>query len=221
MVVGCLSPDFEYFFRLAPGGGYGHTWLGVLVMDLPLSLLVLWFYEGYGKVGLYTIAPGLFPFREEELEARPVARGLSQWMVVIVSILLGATTHIVWDSFTHNHFWPYTHIAFLRASLPTLFGHEFRMYGFLQFASSVVGMVVLFAMWVKWIGNMKEPGVPMVRRLGIVLLGVAVLAGILRTIAIRHTAGRLSITADGVVTFFTAILLLIGLVGLWRRRMPE
>lgn len=221
MVVGCLSPDFEYLFRLAPGGGYGHTWLGILILDLPLSLFALWLYQSYGKLGLHTIAPGLFPFREEELEARSVAHGLRQWIVLIVSILLGAVTHIVWDSFTHDHFWPYAHIAFLRESFQAPWGHQIRMYSFLQFVSSVVGTAVLLAMWARWRRDAGASGVPMVRRLGILFAGVAVLAGVLRDIAIRHKAGKLTMTADWVVTFFTAILLLIGLMGLWQRRIPE
>src|SRR5579875_1686228 len=42
LVVGCLSPDFEYFLRGEARGSFGHTLTGLIVLDLPLSLLVLW-----------------------------------------------------------------------------------------------------------------------------------------------------------------------------------
>jgi Domain of unknown function (DUF4184) len=216
MVVGCLSPDFEYFLRLAPQGSFGHTWLGMLVADLPLSLLVLWLYQSYLKAGLYAVAPGLFPFRE----ARPVARGLMQWVIVVASILLGAATHIVWDSFTHQQSWPYEHIAFLRVHVPLSIWRA-DICNVLQVASSLAGMVVLLAMWARWVGTARRPGVPTVRGLGVVLAAMALLIAVLRVVAMANLFGKLVLTIIGVVTFLTMLLLLVGLAGAWRRWMPE
>jgi hypothetical protein len=220
MVVGSLSPDFEYFVRLAPQGTFGHTWLGVLVADLPFSLLVLWLYQSYLKAGLYAVAPGLFPFRESERKAGPVARGLMQWVIVVASILLGAATHIVWDSFTHKRLGPYDHIAFLRTHIP-VFHWRVDMSSFLQIASSVAGMVVLLVIWARWVGAERRPGEPTIRRLGIVLAAVALLIAVLRAMVMAHFFGKLDLTIVGVVTFLTTLLLLVGLAGAWRRWMPE
>ncbi|WP_082661995.1 DUF4184 family protein [Terracidiphilus gabretensis] len=220
MVVGCLSPDFEYFFQLAPQGSFGHTWLGVLVADLPVSLLVLWLYQSYLKAGLYAVGPGLFPFREEGRKAEPIARGAMQWVIVVVSILLGAATHIVWDAFTHKHLWPYDHIAFLRTHF-SVFRWRVDMCNFLQTASSVAGMVVLLVMWTRWAGAARQPGMPTVRRLGAVLAAMALLIAVLRTVAMAYLFGKLVLTIIGVVTFLTTLLLLVGLTGAWRRWMPE
>jgi Domain of unknown function (DUF4184) len=220
LVVGSLSPDFEYFVRLAPQGTFGHTWLGVLVADLPFSLLVLWLYQNYLKAGLYAVAPGLFPFREAERKAGPVARGLMQWLIVVASILLGAATHLAWDSFTHKDSWPYEHIAFLQTHIP-VFHWRVDMSTFLQVASSVAGMVVLLVLWARWAGSERRPGVPTVRRLGFVLPAVAVLIALLRAMAMAHLFGKLDFAIIAVVTFLTALLLLVGLAGAWRRWMPE
>lgn len=220
MVVGSLSPDFEYFVRLAPQGTFGHTWLGVLVADLPFSLLVLWLYQNYLKTGLYATAPGLFPFREAERKAGPVARGLMHWVIVVASILLGAATHIVWDSFTHKRSWPYEHIAFLQTHIP-VFHWRVDMSTFLQVASSVAGMVVLLVLWARWVGTERRPGMPTVRRLGVVLAAIAVLIALLRAMALAHLFGKLDFTIIAIVTFLTALLVLVGLAGAWRRWMPE
>jgi hypothetical protein len=220
MVVGCLSPDFEYFLRLAPQGDFGHTWLGVLAADLPLSLLVLWLYQSYFKTGLYAVAPGLFPFREEERKARPVAHGLWQWAIVVVSILLGAATHLAWDSFTHKHSWPYDHIAFLRMHVPVAFWRA-DVCNVLQAFSSVAGVAVLFVLWARWVGAERRPGVPAVTRLGAVLVAVALVIGILRAVAMAHLFGKLILTILGVVTFLTTLLLMVCLVGAWQKWMSE
>ena len=220
IVIGCLSPDFEYFFRLAPQGSFGHTWLGVLVADLPVSLLVLWLYQCYLKAGLYAVAPGLFPFREVERKAGPIARGLMQWVIIVASVLLGAVTHIVWDAFTHRHLWPYNHIAFLRTHIP-VFHWRVDTCNFLQAASSVAGMLVLLVMWARWVEASRRPGMPTVRRLGVVLAAMALLIAVLRAVAMAYLFGKLVLTIIGVVTFLTTLLLLVGLVGARQRFIQE
>jgi hypothetical protein len=220
MVVGCLSPDFEYFFRLAPQGDFGHTWLGILAADLPLSLLVLFVYQSCFKAGLYAIAPGLFPFREEERKPKPVARGLGQWAIVVASILLGVATHIAWDAFTHKDLWLYAHVAFLRVVVPIPLWHA-EMCDVLQVASSVAGVAVLLVLWGRWMEAERQPGVPAVRRLGVVFVFLALLAAILRAEVMVHLYGRLILTIIGVVTFLTALILLVGLTGAWQKWMSE
>jgi hypothetical protein len=219
MVVGSLSPDFEYFFRLAPQGSFGHSWLGVLVADLPLSLLVLWLYQSCLKAGLYAAAPGLFPFREDERKARPVARGWMQWAIVAASVLLGAATHLVWDSFTHKHSWPYEHIALLRVHV-SLIVWRADLCDVLQVASSVAGVCVLFVLWAGWIKAARRPGVPAVSRAGVVSAAAAILIAILRTATV-HFSGKLTLTIIAVVTFLTVLLLLVGLMGAWQRWARE
>jgi Domain of unknown function (DUF4184) len=39
LLVGTFAPDFEYFLRLSPDDGFGHTLLGTFVLTLPLALL--------------------------------------------------------------------------------------------------------------------------------------------------------------------------------------
>src|SRR6201994_3036071 len=57
VIIGCFSPDFEYFVPFAHHGAFGHSWLGVLVLDLPLSLLVLWLFHRYAKEPLAACLP--------------------------------------------------------------------------------------------------------------------------------------------------------------------
>src|SRR5262245_60819187 len=67
-VVGCLSPDFEYFLRLVPRGSFGHTLPGVFLLGLPLSLAVLWLFQRYVADALVAVAPRLFPLRQDSVE---------------------------------------------------------------------------------------------------------------------------------------------------------
>jgi hypothetical protein len=50
LLVGTFAPDFEYFLRLSPDDGFGHTLLGTFVLTLPLALLVLWLFHTFVKL---------------------------------------------------------------------------------------------------------------------------------------------------------------------------
>ena len=71
LIVGSMAPDLEYFFRLRPGGGAGHALLGVLWLDLPLSLLIIGLFHGIVKKPLIFSLPDFFRFRLEWLAKHP------------------------------------------------------------------------------------------------------------------------------------------------------
>ena len=168
---------------------------------------MLWLYQSYARSGLYKAAPRFFPFRDESLKERFAVGGWKQLMLIVASILSGAVTHIFWDSFTHNHFWPYAHMAWLRVSVPLPIPHGIEVYGLLQYVSSVVGMVILFVLWARWIGARGQRDVPAISGVGIALVAGAVFAAIVRgAVAMylpRH--GRIILVSEIVVTFMTVL----------------
>jgi hypothetical protein len=148
LVVGCFVPDFAYFFFLSPRGLYAHSLPGVFLVDLPLSLVALWLFYTFVKQPFTMFLPIGFRARmnpsEHSFSFWPPAR--LAW--IIVSILVGTATHILWDSFTHPFYWPYRHLSFLR--LPVYLpveGHVF-LYKLLQDISSVFGLFLVMV----WIG---------------------------------------------------------------------
>ena len=62
---------------------------------------------------------------------------------IVLSILIGIATHILWDSFTHSGYWISDHLHFLRTvvSMP-LFGPR-PVFGILQYLSSAIGIVFI------------------------------------------------------------------------------
>src|SRR5271165_5815984 len=57
LVIGTFAPDLEYFIRLVPGGGWGHTIAGAFGMDLPLGLVCLWLFHRWVKIPLAYLLP--------------------------------------------------------------------------------------------------------------------------------------------------------------------
>ena len=99
VVVGAMSPDFEYLLRLAPQRTIGHTPLGVAVFCVPASLVVLAVW--HRLVGP-AFAPSL-PGGWGAAAGRPFRFGpASRFVLVGVSAAAGAFSHIAWDAFTHG-----------------------------------------------------------------------------------------------------------------------
>ena len=156
LVAGCLSPDFEYFLRLAPRGGFGHTLPGVFVLDLPLGLLVLYLFHAFAKQPLWAALPRRVRVKVLLGPRRPSARSAMQVALLCLSLLIGAGTHILWDSFTHHHYWPTEHLPLLRQAvqLPAL--GRTAVYKILQYASSIVGILIFVLWWMRWLRNAGE-----------------------------------------------------------------
>lgn len=148
LVIGCFSPDFEYFLRLGPkGDDFGHTLAGLFVFDLPLAILTLWLFHTYATEPIVAWLPAgirrRLPSSTALLSMRSV-RGIS---LVLLSILVGEATHILWDSFTHAGYWPYRHWHFLSRTMELPFVGQVEYVKVLQHVSSVAGLVVLLV-WI-------------------------------------------------------------------------
>lgn len=211
VVVGTLAPDFAYFLQLTPRGGYGHTFAGAFLWSLPLALLVLWIFHGLVKKPLVQLFPDGIRLRLRPNEPFPFG-GFSRFLLLAFSALIGIATHIIWDSFTHRNPWPTRHWALLRESayLPVLGWLPY--YKVLQYASSVIGILVLCAWAVRWYRTTEprradnETGMPAVQRWLIAgcIAGGACLAAIVRTITMTGSRGLIhhlkQALIDGVVT---------------------
>jgi hypothetical protein len=146
LVIGCMAPDFEYFIHFAPEGGFGHTLLGVFLFDLPAAFIVLWLFHMYAKDPLYTWLPDGVQRRIRLGPPTLPIRNRSQFALVLLSILVGVATHILWDSFTHPNFWPYEHWQFLHRTVELPVYGSMEYLRVLQHGSTILGAVAL-ALW--------------------------------------------------------------------------
>jgi hypothetical protein len=151
LVIGCMVPDFEYFLRFTPGGGFGHTLPGIFLLDLPLALMTLWLFHSFAKAPLYAWLPWGVRRRIRLGPASPQFGSFARFALVVLSIFVGIATHILWDCFTHKRLWLYPHWQFLHriAQVP--------LYGPLEYArviehlSSVFGGLVLLIWFWRWL----------------------------------------------------------------------
>ncbi|MDR3575833.1 MAG: DUF4184 family protein [Anaerolineaceae bacterium] len=151
LVVGSLAPDFSYFVTLDTNQNFGHTLAGLFWFCLPMGLLVLWLFHGLVKRPLLALLPQGFQLRLAGATAQPFSFFPSErtWKIVL-SLLVGSITHLVWDSFTHPDGWIVEHFQVFDTIVFRWAGSDFQIYTLLQYASSLVGMA-LIGWWVwRW-----------------------------------------------------------------------
>jgi hypothetical protein len=151
LVVGSIAPDILYFIPRVQQSAYGHTLPGLFFFCLPWGLAALWLFHTFLKRPLIS----LFPV-SQQMKLLPVAEGfsffpLAQFAKIIGSILLGAASHITWDSFTHNSGWMVEQFGFLRKHIIIASRLQIGIYDVLQYASSVIGMVLIGYYYFRWL----------------------------------------------------------------------
>ena len=146
LVIGSITPDFEYFLRMKIQSNYSHTSLGMLWFCLPLGMLLCFIFHGVVKKPLIANLPIVLQRKLSELQQiNWVSYFKINWFVVVVSLLIGAYSHILWDSFTHQNGF-FVEVLHLDASIGTI-----RIYKMLQHGSTLLGG--LYIIW--YVYNLK------------------------------------------------------------------
>lgn len=144
LVVGSITPDLAYMFPVGIPRGASHSLAGLLWFCLPAGASVYLLFHLVLKQPLVSLASTnagrrLSVITMPGLPAAP-------WSAVLVSLLLGASTHLAWDAFTHESGVAVRAFAPLRAEVFLIGSYRVFVYKVLQHGSSVFGLCVL-AWW--------------------------------------------------------------------------
>ena len=235
MVMGCFVPDFPHFTPLSPRITLSHTVAGMFVLDLPLGFAALWLFHVILKEPMLLFLPGGMRRR-----LRTSVDSFAFWPwerlgLIVLSILAGTTTHLLWDAFTHRDSWIYEHWAFLRGWVHLPVTGAMQITTLLEYGSSVFGvLVVAFWIW-HWYGTTRPLAAPAARPLAggqrrafvVLLPALALLGGAMRAYrvdgiemqirAVVHFTTDMLISA---ITIFLLELLVSGVILRRQRAVP-
>jgi hypothetical protein len=154
LIVGSVAPDLPYyvpmrFNRLMLDT---HTLLGVFWVDVPIGMAVLLFGFVFRRPLTALLSP-----RARALCLQSVQHFRDQplhWVWAPFAIIVGAWTHLLWDSFTHDNGWVVKRVAALSAPI-TFGGYTGTMCHVMQYLSSIAGLLIL---WI-WFRRLPTPPV--------------------------------------------------------------
>ncbi len=184
LIFGTFAPDLEFFLRFAPRGPFGHSFAGLFLFCLPVAFGVFWIFHDLVKEPLAALMPK--PVRERIVPGiYPMSfRHPLQLVLIVVSILIGSISHVLWDSFTHARYWPGRHVALLHETFVLPVVGVVHTYKLLQYVSTIFGMLVLllwFRHWVRTAPIQAHPAgssvSPVKARIGRIVVPLVALAG--------------------------------------------
>ena len=144
LAIGCMTPDL---FRLFTNASLtiSHEWSGMIVPNLLIGLFfcIVWYL-------LYR--PMLYRWLSlsDPLNLTTLDRSCGFIIGCMVSVLIGAATHIIWDGFTHADFRTFFFQNFLSRDI-SLFGYQTHIHMIMQIGTSIVTMPILIWMCLHYI----------------------------------------------------------------------
>src|SRR4051812_14042737 len=161
LVVGSMMPDTLYFLPGAwPHGvhdSYGHSLPGLFFYCLPAGIALLWLFHMFLKKPLISLFP-----RKQHGKLLAASPGFTFWPVrrfaaIVFSLLIGAASHLTWDSFTHSNGWIALRFAFFHYTLPFPRPFHLQVTEALQYGSSVFGLLVIIYYYRRWLHHATTP----------------------------------------------------------------
>lgn len=145
LVIGSISPDFEYFFKMSVNSEFSHTIAGLIYFDLPVTLVLALIFHLIVKKNLIKNLPAFFQNRVQDLYQSEFVKYLTEHkLIFLISAVTGAGSHILWDSFTHNNTFFTNIIPLYKTTFIPYDGVRYPLFYALQHISTALGLTVIF-----------------------------------------------------------------------------
>lgn len=159
LFIGSTAPDLAYFLPVGLSREQTHNVVALFWFCVPVTLVVWALYHSCVRATLCQLLPAYWRAR---LPADCFSHALppASMPALIVSALLGATTHLMWDSFTHDTGLPVRLLSPLRRVVGAPDGLTLHVYDLLQHASTLFGLGLLAAWIVRWARATRPAPIP-------------------------------------------------------------
>lgn len=146
LAIGAMMPDLFYYVPLDIPRSFTHSWLGLITVDLAFgaALFVLW--ELVFRAPMVDLGPRWLRARMSTRWRMPsTLRGFATFVgLLILALVTGTTTHILWDSVTHAG--PVATALELDGMVGPL-----PFYKWAQHVSSAIGVLALIVFTMLWV----------------------------------------------------------------------
>lgn len=154
LIIGSMTPDIAYITPfLVHQRVDSHSLIGLYLFCIPMGLTVYFLYHFLMAPVIASVLPkivqkhlgnNLFHGRLPEIPSH----------VLVLSLVIGAFTHIVWDFFTHQSGLP-QFVHWMDVPLTSIDGYDIMPYRLLQHFSSLFGLALLMFWGLMWFNRNK------------------------------------------------------------------
>ncbi len=147
LVIGSLTPDLGYLFEGSHAAAWSHSfWTGGPGFCLPAGWILFWMLRG-----LQRLMFGMLPSKSGQMLQPMFDQPTPPWFVLLISLLIGAWTHILLDSFTHADGWFVQHLAMLRCTVALFGGPEVKVCRLLYYGITFFGVAYVAYCFQQWL----------------------------------------------------------------------
>lgn len=149
LAIGSMTPDL---YRLFTSETYdaSHQWQGLIVPDLLIGLgfCLLWY-------GLYR--PVIFRWigMVKPIDWGSFDKVIGFILSVILALIVGISSHLIWDGLTHSDFRTFAFDSFLNRPV-SLFNHIYPMHRVLQIGTSILALPFMVWMGIHYYFKYKQ-----------------------------------------------------------------
>jgi hypothetical protein len=150
LVVGSIVPDLGYYVGLWSLSSFAHTLKGVLCICLPVGLFVVYILNLIGPhVAILLPDPHRTAFLSFiKIQDQP---SVKSFIILVIAIVLGSLSHLLWDSFTHASGAMVISSELLKSEIIEIGTLPIYGYTLMQHLSSLVGVAILFSFYYSWL----------------------------------------------------------------------
>ena len=220
LITGSVSPDLLYSAGMYRAADEAHHFAGWFYTGLPVCLAVLLIFHLL-SAPLKILLP--FPV------TAPLTRSLRKNMIILLSLFIGAATHIIWDGFTHETGTMVRALSVLQVPLlhGMTDGQEIAVYKVLQHLGSLIGagyLCLKFTQYQRALPDTEKRGnlIRLIRLIGIAVLAafctIPVAYHLAQTTAGLHVNRFVFYELSLSVSFFAGFVVLAALFLVIRKR---
>jgi len=149
LIIGSMMPDVEFIGQLEQSNNYAHHLPGLFLFNIPVGLLLCFAFQRYVKVNLIYHLPAFLRERFHfALHNDWLAYAKKNRLWLLLSLLIGIFSHVLWDAFTHENKFVLNIIPSLAGNV-SIFNRVMPIYHLLQIVSSVFGLIILLGVVLK------------------------------------------------------------------------
>ncbi len=143
LIIGSIMPDAESYLRMYSQKDITHSWTGFFLFGLPFGLLLTFVFHNIVRDPLINNLPSFLYYRFSRFtNFNWNKRFLKNWLVVILSLVVGGASHFAWDSFSHFDGWFVNAFPRLRGNVH-VFGGLLEIPFLIQYVNTLLGVIII------------------------------------------------------------------------------